>query len=76
MVGDDEAGRSLLQIFRRAENFRERHLAIKGHTTTTKTRVLAYSAHSSRQQVVRIDREMRGAGRYASRADGDGELRA
>jgi len=25
--------------------------------TTTKTRVLAYSAHSSRQQVVRIDRE-------------------
>jgi rfaE bifunctional protein kinase chain/domain len=30
---------------------------LKGHVTTTKTRVLAYSAHSTRQQVVRIDRE-------------------
>src|SRR6266540_1647573 len=30
---------------------------LKGHVTTTKTRVLAYSSHSSRQQVVRIDRE-------------------
>jgi rfaE bifunctional protein kinase chain/domain len=30
---------------------------LKGHITTTKTRILAYSSHSSRQQVVRIDRE-------------------
>jgi rfaE bifunctional protein kinase chain/domain len=57
LVGDDEAGRSLLQIFRRNKISVSGISRLKGYTTTTKTRVLAFSAHSSRQQVVRIDRE-------------------
>jgi rfaE bifunctional protein kinase chain/domain len=57
MVGDDEAGRALLQIFRKNKISVSGISKLKGHVTTTKTRVLAYSAHSSRQQVVRIDRE-------------------
>jgi rfaE bifunctional protein kinase chain/domain len=57
LVGDDEAGRALLQIFRRNKISVSGVSKLKGHITTTKTRVLAYTAHSSRQQVVRIDRE-------------------
>jgi rfaE bifunctional protein kinase chain/domain len=57
LVGDDEAGRSLLQIFRKNKISVSGISRLKGYTTTTKTRVLAFSAHSSRQQVVRIDRE-------------------
>jgi rfaE bifunctional protein kinase chain/domain len=57
LVGDDEAGRALLQIFRRNKISVSGISRLKGHVTTTKTRVLAYSSHSSRQQVVRIDRE-------------------
>ncbi|PSH04271.1 MAG: hypothetical protein CXZ00_07875 [Acidobacteria bacterium] len=57
LVGDDEAGKALLQIFRKNKISVSGISKIKGHVTTTKTRVLAYSSHSSRQQVVRIDRE-------------------
>jgi rfaE bifunctional protein kinase chain/domain len=57
LVGDDEAGKALLQIFRKNKISISGISKLKGHITTTKTRVLAYSAHSSRQQVVRIDRE-------------------
>jgi D-glycero-beta-D-manno-heptose-7-phosphate kinase len=57
IVGDDEAGRALIQIFRKNKISVSGISKLKGHVTTTKTRVLAYSAHSSRQQVVRIDRE-------------------
>ncbi len=57
MVGDDEAGRALIQIFRKNKISVSGISKLKGHVTTTKTRVLAYTAHSSRQQVVRIDRE-------------------
>lgn len=57
LVGDDEAGRALLQIFRKNKISISGISKLKGHVTTTKTRVLAYTAHSSRQQVVRIDRE-------------------
>jgi len=57
LVGDDEAGRALVQIFRKNKISVSGISRLKGHVTTTKTRVLAYSAHSSRQQVVRIDRE-------------------
>ena len=57
LVGDDEVGRSLLQIFRKNKISVSGISRLKGYTTTTKTRVLAFSAHSSRQQVVRIDRE-------------------
>src|ERR1700682_2737310 len=57
LVGDDEAGRALLQIFRKNKISVSGISKLKGHVTTTKTRLLAYSAHSTRQQVVRIDRE-------------------
>jgi D-glycero-beta-D-manno-heptose-7-phosphate kinase len=57
MVGDDEAGRTLIQIFRKNKISVSGISRLKGHSTTTKTRILAYSSHSSRQQVVRIDRE-------------------
>jgi D-glycero-beta-D-manno-heptose-7-phosphate kinase len=57
VIGDDEAGRLLVKAFR------HRHIAVsgvlkdKGHTTVTKTRILAGMTHSPRQQVVRVDRE-------------------
>ena len=57
VVGDDEAGSLLL------ERFREKKISVsgierlQGHTTTTKTRILAGMSHNSRQQVVRVDRE-------------------
>ena len=57
LIGDDEAGRALLHIFRKNKISVSGISRLKGHVTTTKTRVLAYSSHSSRQQVVRIDRE-------------------
>ena len=56
-MGDDEAGRALIQIFRKNKISVSGISRLKGHSTTTKTRILAYSSHSSRQQVVRIDRE-------------------
>ena len=57
VIGDDEAGSLLL------EKFREKKISIsgierlQGHPTTTKTRILAGMSHTSRQQVVRVDRE-------------------
>jgi len=57
VVGADEPGKLLLQCFRR------KHIPItgiqklKGYPTVTKTRILAGMTHTSRQQVVRVDRE-------------------
>src|SRR6202049_5050723 len=57
VVGDDEPGRLLLKAFR------HKHVPVVGvlkdkrYTTVTKTRILAGSTHSARQQVVRVDRE-------------------
>src|SRR5512146_1913908 len=57
VVGDDEPGKLLLQ------RIKEKHIPtsgivkIKGYPTVTKTRILAGMTHSSRQQVVRVDRE-------------------
>jgi D-glycero-beta-D-manno-heptose-7-phosphate kinase len=57
VIGDDEPGRLLLR------SFRQKHISVsgirrvKGRTTVTKTRVLAGMTHSSRQQVIRVDRE-------------------
>jgi D-glycero-beta-D-manno-heptose-7-phosphate kinase len=57
VIGDDEPGRLLLQCFR------HKHISVsgirrmKGRATVTKTRVLAGMTHSSRQQVIRVDRE-------------------
>jgi len=57
IVGNDEPGRMLLK------RFRQKHVPTSGilrapkYTTVTKTRILAGMMHSSRQQVVRVDRE-------------------
>ena len=61
VVGNDEPGRMLLQ------GFKQKHIPLSGiqksrdYSTVTKTRVLAGMAHTSRQQVVRYDREPVGA---------------
>lgn len=57
IVGDDEPGRLLLKAFRQKRISTSGILKLKGHATVTKTRVLAGHSHTSRQQVVRIDRE-------------------
>ncbi|HET9697634.1 MAG TPA: PfkB family carbohydrate kinase [Terriglobales bacterium] len=57
VVGNDEPGRMLLQ------RFKQKHIPLSGiqksrdYSTVTKTRVLAGMTHTSRQQVVRYDRE-------------------
>ncbi len=57
LIGDDEPGRLLLKYFR------HKHIAVSGvlkdksYITVTKTRILAGTTHSPRQQVVRVDRE-------------------
>ena len=57
VIGDDEPGELLIAQFRDA-NIPTRGIAkLKGHVTTTKTRILAGMSHNSRQQVVRVDRE-------------------
>jgi len=57
VVGDDEAGKALLRMFRQKKIAVSGIQRLKGHATTTKTRVLAGHAHGPRQQVVRVDRE-------------------
>jgi D-glycero-beta-D-manno-heptose-7-phosphate kinase len=57
VVGDDEAGRLLLQAFKAKKIVTGGIFKVKNRMTTTKTRILAYMPHSARQQVVRVDRE-------------------
>jgi D-glycero-beta-D-manno-heptose-7-phosphate kinase len=57
VVGDDEPGRLLLECFRHKKVPTNGIMKRKGHSTVTKTRILAGTAHSSRQQVVRVDKE-------------------
>ena len=57
VVGDDEPGRLLLKAYRQKRISTAGVLKLKGYSTVTKTRVLAGHTHTSRQQVVRIDRE-------------------
>jgi rfaE bifunctional protein kinase chain/domain len=57
VVGDDEPGRLLLHSFRKKHISISGIRRIKGRATVTKTRVLAGMTHSSRQQVIRVDRE-------------------
>jgi len=57
IVGDDEAGRLLLKYFRHKKIAISGVLKDKSYTTVTKTRILAGMTHTSRQQVVRVDRE-------------------
>ncbi len=57
VLGHDEPGRLLLREFRRQHIPLSGVLRDKDYTTVTKSRILAGMAHTSRQQVVRIDRE-------------------
>jgi D-glycero-beta-D-manno-heptose-7-phosphate kinase len=57
IVGDDEPGRLLLKHFRHKRIAVSGVLKDKSYATITKTRILAGMTHTSRQQVVRIDRE-------------------
>jgi len=57
VVGDDEAGCLLVEHFKDHKISTSGIQRLKGHTTTTKTRILAGMSHTSRQQVVRVDRE-------------------
>ncbi len=57
VVGEDEPGRQLLQRFRQKRIPLSGIIKLKGYPTVTKTRILAGFSHTSRQQVVRVDRE-------------------
>ncbi|HEX3871867.1 MAG TPA: PfkB family carbohydrate kinase [Pirellulales bacterium] len=57
VVGDDEPGTLLLEAFREKKISVSGIHRLKHHPTTTKTRILAGMSHTSRQQVVRVDRE-------------------
>jgi rfaE bifunctional protein kinase chain/domain len=57
VIGDDEPGRLLLHAFRQKHISVSGIRRIKGRSTVTKTRVLAGMTHSTRQQVIRVDRE-------------------
>jgi D-glycero-beta-D-manno-heptose-7-phosphate kinase len=57
VVGDDEAGSLLLEQLRDRKVSTSGIERVKSHTTPTKTRILAGMSHTSRQQVVRVDRE-------------------
>src|SRR5215467_7240257 len=56
-IGDDEPGRALTKVFRKKRIPVTGVLKDKSFSTVTKTRILAGMTHSSRQQVVRVDRE-------------------
>ncbi len=63
VVGDDEPGELLLAELREKKIPTSGIARLKGHVTTTKTRILAGMSHNSRQQVVRVDREPAPIGR-------------
>jgi rfaE bifunctional protein kinase chain/domain len=60
VVGDDTAGRALIELFRGKHIDTAGILRVPGWVTTTKTRYLAGWAHTSAQQVLRVDREPQG----------------
>lgn len=56
-VGDDEAGRHLIQLFREKKVDVSGIVRVRGWSTPTKTRFLAGWAHTVGQQVLRVDYE-------------------
>jgi rfaE bifunctional protein kinase chain/domain len=56
IVGNDDAGKALRRHFSRSKVSLSRVRTLKGYQTPTKSRYSAGSAHSARQQVLRIDR--------------------
>ena len=59
ILGDDEAGRSLLRAFSRMNAEMEGLIVATNRSTITKTRIMAGDDHTSKQQVIRIDREVK-----------------
>lgn len=57
VIGDDAPGRMLVEYFRNKKVSVTGMLRDQKYSTVTKTRILAGMTHTSRQQVVRIDRE-------------------
>jgi D-glycero-beta-D-manno-heptose-7-phosphate kinase len=57
VVGDDEAGRVLVKRLEQNGVSCASILTRSGSSTTTKVRILAGQAHSTRQQVIRVDYE-------------------
>lgn len=60
VVGDDEAGRTLIKAFRHKRIPVSGVLKDKSYPTITKSRILAGMSHTTGQQVVRLDREPSG----------------
>jgi rfaE bifunctional protein kinase chain/domain len=56
ILGKDDAGKALRQQFSRSKISLSKVRVVKGYMTPTKSRYSAGSAHSARQQVLRIDR--------------------
>lgn len=56
-VGDDAAGHALIEFFRGKKVDVSGILRVKGWSTPVKTRFLAGWAHTTQQQVLRVDRE-------------------
>jgi D-glycero-beta-D-manno-heptose-7-phosphate kinase len=57
VVGEDEAGRALLEHFRRKRINTSAIVRLRDWVTPTKTRTLAGWTHTTEQQVLRVDRE-------------------
>ena len=60
VVGDDATGHALLEYFHAKRVSTAGILTLRGWTTPAKTRYLAGWTHTSRQQVLRVDREPSG----------------
>ena len=58
-IGGDEAGRTLLGIFRKEDTKADGLHIFEERQTTNKIRVMAGDHHAQRQQMVRIDKEQR-----------------
>ena len=58
VIGNDEPGRSLLDGLSLMNMDREGIIVVDGRSTTTKTRIIAGDDHTSKQQMIRIDREV------------------
>jgi len=56
-IGDDDAGRALVEYFRKKNVDVSGLVTAKGWSTPVKTRYLAGWTHTTRQQVLRVDRE-------------------
>ncbi len=57
LIGDDEAGRQLLDMLREAGAKCDSVICAKDRPTTTKTRLIGLAQHRHRQQLLRFDHE-------------------